>query len=116
VSDLFVDLPFDENWRSETHLEPLTFAVIFPFLNHRPWQLKRTKAFLGMGGLLRRMWKDNQVSTWDLLRKFFEQSRQLENMQESMVRRMLQSTSNFGFPYSLGDEQSKSSLDKKRGG
>ena len=104
VSDLFVDLPFDENWTKEKHLEPLTFAVIFPFLNHRPWQLKRTQAFLGMGNLLRRMWKDGKVSAWDLLRKFFEQSRKLETMPEGVVRKMLQSPSSFGFPYSQGAE------------
>ena len=37
VSDIFVELPFDDVWsRTEQH-EPLILAVVFPFLSHRPW-------------------------------------------------------------------------------
>ena len=104
VSDLFLELPFDQVWTKEKQLEPLTFAVVFPFLNHRPWQLKRTQAFLGMANVLRRMWKEGQGSTWDLLRKFLEQSRKLEGLSEGVVRQMLQSPAKFGFSYSQGTE------------
>ena len=100
VSDLFIELPFDDTWTKEDHLEPLIFAVVFPFLNHRPWQLKRSQTFLGMGNVLRRMWKDDKVPTWALLRKFFEQSRKLESLPEGLVRKMLQSPAKFGFLHS----------------
>ena len=99
VSDLFLELLFDQVWTKEKQLEPLTLAVIFPFLNHRPWQLKRSQAFLGMANVLRRMWKDDPGSAWSLLRKFFKQSRSLEDLPERLVRQMLQSPTKFGFPY-----------------
>ena len=99
VSDLFVELPFDSVWTKQDQHEPLTLAVVFPFLNHRPWQLKRSQAFLGMGNVLRRLWKEDQSSPWPLLRKFFEQSRKLEHLQERVVRQMLQSPSKFGFSH-----------------
>ena len=104
VSDLFVELPFDKVWTKQHQHEPLTFAVVFPFLEHRPWQLKRSQAFLGMGNVLRRMWKESESSPWDLLRKFFIQSRELEHLSESVVRRMLQSPAKFGFLHSSGAE------------
>ena len=104
VSDLFIEIPFDRTWSKQDQLEPLTFAVVFPFLNFRPWQLKRSQTFLGMGNVLRRMWKENQGSPWPLLRKFFEQSRKLDSLPERVVRQMLQSPPKFGFPHSSGGE------------
>ena len=99
VSDLFIELPFDDYWTKEEHLEPLTLAVVFPFLNFRPWQLKRSQTFLGMGNVLRQVWKKDQSSPWIVLRKFFEQSRKLETLPEGVVRQMLQSPPKFGFPH-----------------
>ena len=97
VSDLFVELPFDEFWQKEIQHEPLIFAVVFPFLSHRPWQLKRSPAFLGMGNVLRSMWKEDNVTARTVLRKLFTQQRRLGGMQEGLVRKMLQSPGHFGF-------------------
>jgi hypothetical protein len=102
VSDFFIELPFDEIWNKETYHEPLIFAVIFPFLNYRPWQLKRTGAFLGLGNVLRSLWKEDQCSPWSILRKLFMQTRQLESLQEGVVRSLLQSPESFGFLRSSG--------------
>ena len=104
VSDLFVELPFDDVWSKKDQHEPLTFAVVFPFLSHRPWQLKRSQTFLGMGNILRRMWKESQSPPWDLLLKFFEQSRKLEHLPERVVRQMLQSPTKFGILHPSGTE------------
>ena len=104
VSDLFIELPFDKNWKKEIHHEPLIFAVVFPFLSHRPWQLKRSPAFLGMGNILRSMWKEDNVSAGTLLRKLFSQQRKMAGMPESLVRKMLQGPGNFGFLHPQGRE------------
>ena len=80
VSDLFIELPFDELWKRDEQHEPLIFAVVFPFLNFRPWQLKKTGAFLGLVNVLRRMWQDDKISSWDLLWKLFCQTRELESL------------------------------------
>ena len=53
VSDLVVELPFDnECWQQNIEHEPLTLAIVFPFISFKPWQLKRTYAILGMGRVL----------------------------------------------------------------
>jgi hypothetical protein len=105
VSDLYLELPFDDTyWPKHKHHEPLIFAVVFPFLSHSPWQLKRSPAFLGMGGLLRRMWKSSKIATWIVLRKLFVQQRKLDSLPEGVVRKMLQSTSQFGVLHSQGGE------------
>ena len=97
VSDLYIELPFgNEFWPKQKQHEPLILAITFPFLSHRPWQLKRTGAFLGMGGVLRKLFKADQITPGIVLRKLFEQQRKLEGMQESMVRKMLCSPNEFG--------------------
>ena len=96
VSDLFIELPFDNNWDQASQHEPLILAVLFPFLSHRPWQLKRTPAFLGMAGVLRRVWKSDNISPWVVLRQLFIQQRKLGSLSESVVRKMLQSPYAFG--------------------
>ena len=105
VSDLFVELPYDDSlWNKSIQHEPLIFAVIFPFLNYRPWQLKRTGAFLGMGRILRSMWKSDEVPSWFVLRKLFEQQRKLSDLQEGVVRKMLCGPGQFGFLHTSGGE------------
>ena len=97
VSDLYIELPFvDECWTKSNHHEPLTLAIVFPFLSHSPWQLKRTAAFLGMGGVLRGLFQTNQITPWIILRKLFQQQRRLESLPEGVVREMLRSPRQFG--------------------
>ena len=105
VSDLCVELPFDNFvWQKSQQHEPLILAIVFPFLSHRPWQLKRTGAFLGMGRLLRGVWKDDQVSAWVILRQLFKQQRKLSDLQEDVVRKMLRGPGQFGLLYTPGGE------------
>jgi hypothetical protein len=113
VSDLFIELPFDENWIEASQHEPLVFAVLFPFLSHRPWQLKRTPAFLGMAGLLRGVWKSKHISPWIVLRQLFIQQRKLGGLPEGVVWKMLQSPDAFGILYSSGGERGKLSVEKE---
>jgi len=98
VADLVVEIPFDSKcWLESSQHEPLTFAFVFPFIPIKPWQLKRTYALLGMGRLLRRLWKENPLSTWDILQQFLSWAGRLFTMSEGMVRKMLQSSSSFKF-------------------
>ena len=100
VSDLIVELPFDNQyWNSSLQHEPLTFACVFPFVSFKPWQLKRTYSFLGMGRVLRRMWKESDLSTWNILREFLSWAGRIHTLPEGMVRKMLQSASSFKVSY-----------------
>lgn len=104
VSDLCLELPFDKFWSKSAQHEPLIIGFVFPFLSHRPWQLKRSGAFLGMARAMRRVWRDSEGPTWPLLSKFFTSARSLESLPEGLVREMLQSPHSFGIPHSQGGE------------
>jgi len=96
VADLVVELPFDDEcWQQNIEHEPLTLAFVFPFVCFKPWQLKRTYAILGMGRVLRRLWKESNLSTWHILHKFLLWAGRLYTMPEGVVRKMLQSASSF---------------------
>jgi len=91
-----VELPFDnECWQQNIEHEPLTLAIVFPFISFKPWQLKRTYAILGMGRVLRRLWKETNLSSWHILHKFLSWAGRLHTMPEGVVRKMLQSASSF---------------------
>jgi len=96
VADLFVEIPFIEGvWEKQSQHEPLTLAFIFPFLKHSPWQLRRTGAFLEMGRMLSKMWKETEVSTGFILCKLLSRTRSLETLSERMVCQMLCSPERF---------------------
>ena len=91
VADLTLELPFLNNtWTQSEQHEPLTLAFIFPFLHSKPWQLKRSPAFLGVGRLLRSLWSESPQSLGTLLRQLCVCSETLGSMQEDVVRKVLQ--------------------------
>jgi len=95
-ADLVFDMPFDSClWTQELQHEPLTVAFLFPFLTFKPWQLRRSFSFLGMGRVLRRLWEKGDISKWDLLCKFCAWSGRIASMPPDVVRKMLQSSRSF---------------------
>lgn len=113
VSDLCIELPFFDEWKKEEQHEPLTIAFVFPFLSCKPWQLKRSPAFLGMGSMLRRMWKTDPAATGHLLHQLCSYTRTLAKMSESVVRQMLQSPPKFELLCSSGDQRATSYVEKE---
>ena len=117
AADLIVELPSIPNvWELGTHHEPLILAFIFPFLSCRPWQLKRTGAFLGLGRLLRRMWKEEDQPIRPLLCQLLKSTRRLASLSDGMVRQVLSSTGSFGFLYTPSRERGRGDLEKKEAG
>jgi len=95
-ADIVFDFPFDTClWTKDKHHEPLTFAFLFPFVDFKPWQLRRSFSFLGMGRVLRRLWDKGDLTPWDILRQFCTWSGRLTTMPTSVVRQMLQSSRSF---------------------
>lgn len=113
VADLCLELPFDKHWTKAEQHEPLTFAVVFPFLSHSPWQLKRTQAFLALDNVLRGLWKDGEVSAGHLLHKLFRIQRGLSDLSPGVVRRMLQGPGEFGFLRTSGAERSEFGMEEE---
>ena len=69
VADLnFVVDPGTAFWPSDM-FEPLYVGIVFPFIRHRPWQLKRAPLMVGMGRELRKVCKESDVAPGNILRK-----------------------------------------------
>ena len=113
VSDLCIELPFDDIWDKSSQHEPLTLAIVFPFLNHSPWQLKRSQAFLAMRNVLRRLWKEDKISTRVVLHKLFSIQRGLSTLSPGVVRKMLQGPGEFGILYSSGTKRGEPCVEEE---
>ena len=114
VADIVVDIPCGHEAWSVKMLEPLTFAIIFPFATHRPWQLKQTPAMLGMERMLRKLWKANQVSDRAVLLKFWNKASRIANMQKDVVWKLLRSKQGFEIPDSNPRKRRGGIMDETR--
>jgi len=57
AADLRFDVPVGHPcWPTNMH-EPLTVAVVFPFLSRAPWELRKTRLMVEMGGKVQRVLK-----------------------------------------------------------
>ena len=91
VSDILFEVPCNDKhfWTSSQH-EPLVVGIVFPFIPHRPWQLRNTPKMVAVERKLRALWKEDHTRAWRLLQQLFEFSRSLDSMPEGMVWKLLQ--------------------------
>lgn len=89
VSGLIINLPFDDSIWPNSHHEPLCLGFIFPFIPHKPWQLRSTPAFLGMERYPCEMWEEEGSSKRYLLTQLRCAADRLSTMSERMVWEML---------------------------
>lgn len=93
-ADVVIRIPAGHPVWNLDQCEPLVLGLYFPFLQHEPWQLKKSNRILEMGGRLQRVFKSDPLSARRLLRQLWEEfTWQLPNMQEHVVLRVLQGTS-----------------------
>ena len=85
--------------------EPLLIAFVFPFVSHRPWQLKRAPGFLGVGGAMRNLWQESKIPVRFVLRQLWLQQREMATMSQSMVQKVLLTSHKFGVLHSSRTEQ-----------
>ena len=89
AADLVVSLPVGHPaWPTDMY-EPLTIAFIFPFISHRPWQLRRSPFILELGRKLSGMWRENCSGERPVLRELWGLQRQLSKMSEELAWKML---------------------------
>ena len=87
--DLFFAVdPGPAFWPSDMY-EPLFVGIIFPFIRHRPWSLKRAPLMVGMGRELRRLSKESDFAPGCLLRKLLRLPRRLARVSPSVARGVL---------------------------
>ena len=81
-------------WPESLH-EPLTIGILFPYLNHRPWELRRSPIVLELANSLQRVWKSGGEPEGPLLRKLWRLQRELSCMSEGMARKVLHCKSTY---------------------
>jgi len=87
--DLVIHLPNHFSFWSQQMHEPLVIAICYPYLEHRPWQLRGTPKMFESSRKLRRLLSDPEVDARSVLFKFHSLCKRLPTMQESMVRNLL---------------------------
>ena len=75
-------------WPSEM-FEPCLIAICFPFLPHRPWQLRGVPRLLALERSVRALWESGDASVADHLRQFLGKARKLRTMPPDVVCKML---------------------------
>jgi hypothetical protein len=72
--------------------EPLVVGIVFPFLIHRPWQLRNTPKLLAVVRKLRTMWKESPSDAGNFLCKFCKYTRALGTLSKGVVWELLQTS------------------------
>ena len=98
-ADLICEIPAKCEYWGETNHEPLILALYFPYLEHRPWTLKRSPSILDLEEHLREMWKSGEESQWALLRELRVKAWSFQSLQASLVFKMLRSSKELGLSY-----------------
>ena len=89
AADCIFTIPPVHTFWPATCFEPLTVAILFPYLSHRPFQLKGTPKMFYMGRSLCKVFKENKVDGGHLLFKFLLEVRKYKSVSCSMVWKML---------------------------
>jgi hypothetical protein len=91
VADMVFEIPCGalDTW-DDSQYEPLVVAIVFPFLIHRPWQLRNSPKVLAVGGKLHQMWKTAPTDAGAFLFKFCEFTRTLDSLSKGLVWDLLQ--------------------------
>ena len=91
AADVVLTLLVGHPLRPDNMHEPLTIAILFPFLNHRPWELRRTPKFLELASTLRKVWESCTEPKGPVLQELWSLLRSAANLLPSMARKVLYS-------------------------
>ena len=90
AADLILVLkPGHAAWPREMH-EPLTLAFVFPFIRHKPWQLRGSIQLLALGRKLSRVWEGDEGNEGLILRQLWNYQRKLESLPTKLASKLLQ--------------------------
>ena len=81
--------PIHTFWSTNMY-EPFMLGIAFPFIPHRPWQLRRTPKLLSVAREVHKVQEaDSQMDPGHILRKLSLLTKRLPSMQASMVWKLL---------------------------
>jgi hypothetical protein len=89
VADIVLYLPAGSGSWSTTQYEPLTLAIVFPYLTSRPWQLQGTTKLLSLGREVQSVLSQTDLDHGSVLHKLCRQCWSFRAMSGSVVRRVL---------------------------
>ena len=75
-------------WKSSMH-EPLVLGICYPFLSHRPWQLRSSPKLFALGRKMRSMLKDPEVDARSVLLQLHDFCTKLPSLPEDVVWSLL---------------------------
>ena len=102
-------------WPS-TNFEPLFVAILFPYLDYRPFQLKSTPKMFEMGRRLSKVFQEDRVDGGNLLLKVLLDIGKLPSMSKSMVWRLLYLGGETPFSLCLPTDTKTRRGEQRRGG
>jgi hypothetical protein len=85
---IFMIPPGSPGWPVEM-FEPLTVGIVFPFLRHRPWQLKGTPKMFFLARQVHKMFEEQDLDSGDFLCKLLLGCRRFYSVPADVVRRLL---------------------------
>jgi hypothetical protein len=75
-------------WPSDMY-EPCLIGLCFPYLSHRPWQLRGAPRLLALERTVRHMWEDGDSTVAACLCEFLVKARKFRSMPQDVVCKML---------------------------
>ena len=85
VADVVLNVPAGHPVWPSNMFEPLTIALVFTFLSHRPWELRRAPKLMALERSLHKVWESDVESERPLLWEFWSLPRRLASMSASMA-------------------------------
>ena len=89
AADCIFTVPASHPFWPSTNYEPVYVAILFSYINHRPFQLRGTPKMFEMGRRMSKLFQDVEVDRGDILFKCLQGIRRLPSMSECMVWQLL---------------------------
>ena len=113
VADCVFECPAGtEFWPSNRH-EPLVFGICFPFISHRPWQLRQSPAILEVARAVQRMWKTQTRCPGPVLQQLCTSAWSLGSLPADVVWSVLQGSRVLFFSHRGTRKRRRSSVEEE---
>ena len=114
ASDIVLSIPIGHASWPTTMYEPLTLAVLFPFLTFRPWQLRGCPKLMELGKQLSRMWREDPRREGPLLRELRTFKESISTLPPQLAWKVLQSIDQQPIPHCQTRKRQRSSVEGKK--
>ena len=112
AADLIISLPPGHPAWPANMFEPLTIAFLFPFLRHKPWQLRGCTRLLDVGRSLSEVWKEDPGIEGPLLRELSTFHREVSALPRDLACKMLYSVRSRPVPSGESRKRRRSALEE----